>query len=184
MMIPTVDLTDYSKLYEQRRKHPLFKRRAEINQSFLDDLTRLTRKYGLELHITTRNEYGESYPDCELKAPYQKGTNARYVFSEYNGIDFENVNAKEALPCSTEERKQYEAAVAERNAEDDLLWTLNREINDAYCKAMEKGRTEMFARHMEEMKTRKPPTSFLCSCGAKFKTDAKRNKHREDTGHA
>lgn len=179
-MIPVVDLSEADRLRQELVEHPLYQRRAEVQQAFLDDLTRLTRKYGLEVHADTRTEYGETYPDCELKTPYA-GTEARYIISDYRGVDFESMKAKDALPCSDEERDAFKAAKAARREEDEIIGKLGRKISDAHWKAMEAGMDNMFERRMAEHADFKPVPA--CVCGTTFKSNKALQAHRAKTGH-
>ena len=185
MLIRSIDLTGAEDVADELRKHPLFKRRADAHQAFLDDLTRLTRKYGIEINITTRNEYGETYPEAELKRPYRKGTEARYVISDYNGIDFDSVKAKDCLPCPPEERAAFTAALAAREEEDTILGEIESRLRRANWEAWETSHKNHMEAMVKEYASRQPtkPTSFPCSCGEKFKTEARLKKHSDDTGH-
>lgn len=170
------------KLREELANHPLYKRRQEIERQFLDELTALTRKYGLELHADTRSEYGESYPDLKLQRLYA-GTEARYVFSDYSGIAFSKGDA--LMECGPECVKAFKAAKAARAEEDKVIGELNRKLSNAHWKMMDAGMKEGMRMQMEEyakrVVERKP--EYICACGEKFKTDAKLVAHREETGH-
>lgn len=170
------------KLRQELADHPLYKRRSEVERQFLDELTALTRKYGLELHADTRSEYGESYPDLSLKAPYA-GTEARYVFSDYRGIAFEK--GETLLECGPECVKAFKTAKAQRAEEDKVISELERKLSNAHWKMMDAGMQEGMRRQMaeyaEKVSERKP--EFVCPCGAKFKTDAKLVAHKDKTGH-
>lgn len=183
MIYITKELSDpVDKLREELDSHPLYKRRREVERQFLDELTALTRKYGLELNADTRTEYGESYPDLSLKTPYA-GTEARYVFSDYCGIAFSK--GDKLLECGPGCVKAFKAAKAARAEEDKVIGELQRKLNAAHWKMMEAGMQEGMRRQMDEyakVATKRKP-EFVCACGEKFKSDPKLLAHKEKTGH-
>ena len=56
LTILSSELEEVERLRKEASDHPLVIRRREIEQRFLDDLTRLTRRYGLEIKADTRCE--------------------------------------------------------------------------------------------------------------------------------
>ena len=180
MMIPVVDLSEAYKLREELANHPLYKRRGEVEQAFLDELTHLTRKYGLEIKADTRSEYGETYPEHSLETPYH-GTEGRYLVGSF-GIEFSAAQKENLLPCDAKERTQFDAAKRQRKDEDKIISDLSRRISDANYKAKRLGMENMFNARLAQL-DKKPVTSFHCSCGEKFKSEAKLKAHATETGH-
>lgn len=180
LVIDGSELQEQDKLREEASNHPLVKRRREIEQQFLDELTRLTRKYGLEIKASTRTEYGETYPDHALEVPYE-GTEGRYVDGQF-GVEFTSAEKANILPCSADERGRFDQAKKDRRAEDSVISGYNRRLQDMHWKMMEQAHHDYGERLMKEHAAK--PKEFHCNCGDKFKTEAALKKHAEKTGHA
>lgn len=167
------------KVREEATEHPLVKRRRQIEQAFLDELTRLTRKYGLELKADTRMSYGETYPEHKFVVPYE-GTEGRYVEGHF-GVGFEAVGSKEALSCTDDERKQFERAKADREAEDQIISQYERKLSSMHWDMMEQAQRLEMDRFIAEQADK--PKTFSCNCGEQFKSKASLEKHVKTTGH-
>ena len=163
---------------EEADTHPLVLRRREIEQQFLDELTALTRKYGLEIKADTRTEYGETYPEHSLEVPYE-GTEGRYVFGNF-GVEFSA--GSDPLPCTKAARTTFERAKKARQEEDAVIHEYNRRLSAMHWDMMDKARQQHIAEWAAE--NRRRPARFDCNCGTSFRSKKKLAAHVAETGHS